>query len=397
VFSPDGRVLASGGDRDVKLWEVATGQPLGARRADGRAVLALAFLPQPGRLASAGTDGDVLVWDVSRELREAAPVPKDLGRGVTAPAETGYWSRRFPLEGRASGVAFAPDGKTLAVGSQSGRIHLFDFATGKPTGTLDGHTSEVVAIVYAPDGKTIVSTAHLWDGKDLPVRAWDAPTGKPLWARADTRTFPTDLALPADGRTVYTTGNGGIPRWDMKTGEPLPRVKAYDQYTTAMAVSADGKYLMAGGFRDVVLWDLVRDRRVRTWRATEDDHNNTVEALAFSPDGATAVTTATDGRVRAWDVGTGERRAERATGGRVMAAAFSPEGDLLALAGEPSAAGFRVRVWDTRTWAERLRLIAHGPRVAWSPDGRWLATADVRPFEKEHYVLVWDVKALLGR
>jgi hypothetical protein len=78
---------------------------------------------------------------------------------------------------------------------------------------------------------------------------------------------------------------------------------------------------------------------------------------------------------------------------------YSPKGDLLALVGDPIQSGHvgRVSIWDPKTGTERLRLVGYGPRVAWSADGRWLATADVEPFKKESFVLVWDVKTLLDR
>jgi len=400
AFSSNGRLLVLGGDADLRLWEVATGRLLGSRRADSRAVLAATFLPQPGRLASAGTDGAVLIWDVSKELAEAAAVPKELSRGVTAPAETGYWSRRFPIEGRIGGVAFSPDGNTLAAGTIQRRIHLFDLKTGKERGTLEGHTSEVTNVLYSADGKTIISTGNLWDGKELPVRAWDADTGAVRWARGNTGTFPDSVALSADSRIVYALGHQGIRRWDLKSGEPLPPVKAYDQYTGAMAVSPDGKYLTVGGFLgDVVLWDLTANRQVRRWRATEHDRSNFVKALTFSPDSKTAVTTASDGQIRLWDVANGDKLKEWKIGGGASAAVYSPKGDLLALVGDPIQSGDvgRISVWDPKTGTEQLRLVGHGPRVAWSADGRWLATADVEPSKKENFVLVWDVKTLLDR
>jgi WD40 repeat protein len=400
AFSPDGRVLVSGGDRELRIWEVATGRLLGARQADSRAVIATAFLPQPGRLASAGTDGAVLIWDVSKELVEAASVPKELSRGVTAPAETGYWSRRFPIEGRLGGVAFSPDGNTLVAGTQLRHIHLFDLKTGKERGKLQGHGSEVRNILYSPDGKTIVSTGYLWDGKELPVRAWDADTGQARWARGGTGTFPDAIALSPDGGIVYALGHGGIRRWELKSGEPLAPVKAYERYTGAMAVSPDGKYLMVGGFQgEVVLWDLADSRQIRTWRATEHERSNFVQALTFAPDSKTAVTTASDGQIRLWDVATGDKLKEWKIGGGVSAAVYSPKGDLLALVGDPIQSGHtgRVSIWDPKTGRERLRLVGYGPRVAWSADGRWLATADVEPFKKESFVLVWDVKTLLDR
>jgi WD40 repeat protein len=372
---------------------------LGSRRSDGWAVLSLVFLPQPGLLASADTEGAVLIWDVSKELSAAAPLPKELGRGVRAPAETGQWARRLPLEDRLGGVAFSPDGKTLAAGTQHGVIKLFDFATGKVSGTLEGHTSAVRAILYTPDGKTMYSTAYLFDGKELPVRAWDLETRKPLWARGKTGTFPEDLALTLDGKILYTTGNGGIPSWDARSGEPLPRIKAYDGYTGAMAVSPDGKYLMVGGFKAVVLWDLQTNKQVRTWTATENERDNVVNALAFSPDGKTAVAAPVDGKVRAWDVASGERRLEWKMGGGASTASYSPQGDLIAFVGDPIISGHvgRVSVCDAKTGKELLLLVGNGPKIAWSPDGRWLASADVKTWEKDNSILIWDIKSLLNR
>src|SRR5207237_8711265 len=76
-------------------------------------------------------------------------------------------------QGLVFGVAFSPDGKTLATASFDNTVKLWDFATGKEKMTLKGHTAPVYAVVYDKDG-TLIATA----GQDNSIRIWDAKEGK---------------------------------------------------------------------------------------------------------------------------------------------------------------------------------------------------------------------------
>jgi WD40 repeat protein len=153
AFSPDGKTLAVGSGLEtrantfgeVKLWEVATGQPRGTLRGDGKRVRALAFAPDGRALAAADEAGTVRVWDLERARERLAL--KGHGSG-------------------AGGVAFTPDGKLLAGGSGgTGSVKLWDAVTGEERGRLPAGSG--IPVAFVAGGKRLVTFAHstlqLWD------------------------------------------------------------------------------------------------------------------------------------------------------------------------------------------------------------------------------------------
>ena len=164
-------------------------------------VYSVAFSPDGKTLASGSDDNTVRLWRVDTGETE---------RILTGHAGEfeGIDNGPSSIEGVKS-VAFSPDGKTLASGGGDNVIHLWDMGTGKRKMTLTGHTHWVFSLAFSPDGKTLASGSV-----DSDIRLWDPHTGqhkKTLTGHGD---WVRSIEFSSDGKTLVSgSDDGSVLLW----------------------------------------------------------------------------------------------------------------------------------------------------------------------------------------
>lgn len=240
AFSPDGRLLASGGrDNTVRLWDVLTGDMVLSSVAHEDWITSLAFSPNGQILATGSRDNSIRLLDVY-----SGALLRVVGHH----------------RGDVTDLEFTPDGEILASAARDGFIELHNIETGEKLAVIENYGGPVWDIEFSPNGSVLASASE-----DGVIWLWG------LW--------------------------GAEGAW-------LKQLKGHNGPVTRLAYSQDGARLLSGGLDGTLrLWDLSGPETApaRESIAVMRGHLAPIMGVGFTANAEIGISVSLDGSIRMWD------------------------------------------------------------------------------------------------
>lgn len=356
AFSMDGRSIAGGTNRVIRLLDTETGLLRRTLRGHQGDVLNVDFSPDAITIAAAGGDQTVRFWNVTtgNRLRTLSWTDKDF-----------------------QSAAYSPDGRTIATGSENRSAHLWDAKTGEHLQTFEGHSEAVYSLAFNRYGDMLAtgSTGQIW--------LWDVKTGRHLQKMSHHPGKVLSLVFSPDGERLAS--GGGTPEfavhvWNTETGEELHKLTWHAHAVMGVMFSSDGRALASAGWDgSVALWDASTGEQRQTLAGHEG-----LRSIAFGAGNKTLVG-ASSREMLMWDTVTGERVTVPLGSATSLAKpVFNADARLLA-----TGQFEHVWLWDLDAGVGLTIYSGHTRSInalAMRPNGRGLASAS-----EDGTVLVWDI------
>ena len=276
--------------------------------------------------------------------------------------------RTLTADSAPTDVYFSANGKSIRSHSRDNHIRTWDVASGKLIAdkTVPANAAllatdlsierdaaantvrvwdlteerQLQMINGAPMGRTVVSRDHnliaTASADDRSVRIWNLATGEQRHVLADGIGGAAELLFSPDGETIVSANyDNDIRVWKTRSGELVRKMEDMSGAMFAGEFTPDGKQLILAGLDETV---YIRDAKTFALNRKLQGHGETIAALAISPDGRTLVTGGFDVistqrpvKVVFWDLATGKITRTVRSPHRVVALAFSPDGQWVAL------------------------------------------------------------------
>lgn len=357
----------------ITLWDLTNGKELQKFHVDGYGTSAVALSPDGKELAAADGTSSISILNVETGKKVHRLMARRNGNSVSGPTTTRL-------------LSYSPDGKVLVTGTGDGGVQMWQTPEYRPLGTVQGIECGLSSLTFLPENKVLA--LGLSGNK---VRLWEAPSGRVLVPLVSHRGTVTTLVFSSDGKNLLSGATEGVRLWDAATGKHVRYLPIREGEKGPMMLSPTGRSVLTGLDSDSLnLVDLATQQEQLGLEMPTITGRLGPECTAFSADGATLAAGATHiaagGHIlslRVWHLDSGrEGVLISQENGQVFSTAVSPDGKFILTSRVPwdRSVGTTtdLTLWDATTGKARWKTEWDDhwtQRVAYSPDGRWVAAA----------------------
>ncbi|MEQ9237655.1 WD40 domain-containing protein [Coleofasciculus sp. E2-BRE-01] len=348
AISPDGQLIATGGqDKMIKLWR-RDGKLLGSWRGHEDIVTAVEFTPDGQRLVSASWDQTIKLWNLEGTVLQTIQGHQDLIRSI----------------------AISPNGQHLVSGSEDGTVKLWRL-DGTLLNTFIGHEDAVWSVTFSPDGQMLASsgfdnTIKLWSLEGTLLKTLKAANYRDQSSELDRI---VSLVFSPDGqRLAAGTWYDTIHIWQ-SDGTLVQTLKGHESTVIDLVFSPDGQTLASASWDDTIkLWSA-EGTLLQTIQVNQEG----IWQITFSPDGQTLISSGVNGTMRLWRFNPPSLTRLRGHSSSVWGIDFFPDSQKLVSASTDTT----LKFWQPD--GTPIKTLEGHLNQLWgldvSPDGRLIASA----------------------
>lgn len=361
-FSSNGSQLAIADNTDILLFDLALGQAPKILEGHEEQVTLLKFTSNDSKIISVSKDNNIRIWD-TKSCNELANL---VGGGIEADCividscdskfvinskdgifTLGDLEKADIIYIQDSGfnvstlLSFSPDSLLLAVANRNNKDHfisIYKIDVQREILKLEGHTGNITAVKFSPNGKLLASTSG-----DRTAKLWEVNSGRELYSLKHSD-WIDDFAFSPDGSKLAVANmDNKIYLWETSTGNFRGWFTGHTSGVRSISFSSDGlKLVSSSEDKTIRIWECSKVRNI----ASSDLDTSTkdlVRCAAFLPDGNTFMTGSLDGNVYLWETLSGSfKQALRKFDEGVHQILLSPDATQIAFSFDKQS----PQIWD---------------------------------------------------